>query len=365
MQAPPRRDRPPARGDARLLRLVEGRRPGLRDARALRRAGAHRRVGRATTTSCSRSSTAAAARSAAAADRPTGPCWRSRPGSVDGRFKLTEQGEVIFAQYGDQAIAARHIEQMAAATLLASAPVERGARTLGRRRRFRRPRRDAWTSASRARFFEPGASADGFAPWFAQVTPHGGDRAARARLAARRAAASRSSRSRTCGRSRGCSRGRRRASTSPAGSGSARRSPPSATSTLLRDAYARWPLFTSMIDNVEMSLAKTDERLAAPLPRARRPRRPRRRSCSTRWQLTREWVLRDHRAATSMLEGRPVLRRAVRLRSPTSTRSRCCSCGRCAASARSAESVDPDRRADHRLLLLTVNGIAAGLQNTG
>ena len=34
------------------------------------------------------------------------------PGSVDGRFKLTEQGEVIFARYGDPVIAARHIEQV-------------------------------------------------------------------------------------------------------------------------------------------------------------------------------------------------------------------------------------------------------------
>ena len=44
------------------------------------------------------------------------------PHSVDGRFKLTEQGEVIFARYGDPAIAMRHIDQVAAAVLMASAP---------------------------------------------------------------------------------------------------------------------------------------------------------------------------------------------------------------------------------------------------
>src|SRR5688500_6311134 len=44
------------------------------------------------------------------------------PHSVDGRFKLTEQGEVIFARYGDPAIAMRHIDQVAAAMLLSSAP---------------------------------------------------------------------------------------------------------------------------------------------------------------------------------------------------------------------------------------------------
>ena len=63
----------------------------------------------------SRSSTVAAARSVAAAVRPTG---RSGPGAglgLDGRFKVTEQGEVIFARYGNPAIARRHLEQVTSA----------------------------------------------------------------------------------------------------------------------------------------------------------------------------------------------------------------------------------------------------------
>ena len=44
------------------------------------------------------------------------------PGSVDGRLKLTEQGEVIFANYGDPAIARRHLEQLTGAVLIASTP---------------------------------------------------------------------------------------------------------------------------------------------------------------------------------------------------------------------------------------------------
>ena len=43
-------------------------------------------------------------------------------GSVNCRFKLTEQGEVIFARYGNPTLAVRHIESVAAATLLQSAP---------------------------------------------------------------------------------------------------------------------------------------------------------------------------------------------------------------------------------------------------
>ena len=44
--------------------------------------------------------------------QPTAPC--SRPvGSVKCRFKLTEQGEVIFARYGNPVLAIRHVESVA------------------------------------------------------------------------------------------------------------------------------------------------------------------------------------------------------------------------------------------------------------
>src|SRR5256884_9786825 len=42
------------------------------------------------------------------------------PGSVAGHFKVTEQGEVIFARYGNPAIARRHLEQVTSAVLEAS-----------------------------------------------------------------------------------------------------------------------------------------------------------------------------------------------------------------------------------------------------
>ena len=56
--------------------------------------------------------------------RGGGPAGRAvlaqAPGSVNGSFKVTEQGEVIFARYGQQAIAKRHLEQVGSAVLLAS-----------------------------------------------------------------------------------------------------------------------------------------------------------------------------------------------------------------------------------------------------
>jgi phosphoenolpyruvate carboxylase len=58
--------------------------------------------------------------------RGGGPAGRAilaqAPGSVGGRLKFTEQGEVIAAHYADVTIAQRHLEQVTAAALLASTP---------------------------------------------------------------------------------------------------------------------------------------------------------------------------------------------------------------------------------------------------
>jgi phosphoenolpyruvate carboxylase len=58
--------------------------------------------------------------------RGGGPAGRAilaqAPGSVGGGLKFTEQGEVIAAHYADVTIAQRHLEQVTAAVLLASTP---------------------------------------------------------------------------------------------------------------------------------------------------------------------------------------------------------------------------------------------------
>ena len=103
---PPRGPRRSPGGDARLLRLEQGigvpgrglaappgpGGAGVDGAPARRRADAVPRPRRRA--------------SAAAAARRTGRSSARRPGSVDGRLKLTEQGEVIAANYADPTIAA-------------------------------------------------------------------------------------------------------------------------------------------------------------------------------------------------------------------------------------------------------------------
>src|SRR6202044_2029620 len=89
-------------------------------------------------------------------------------GSVSGRLKVTEQGEVIFARYGRQSIGLRHLEQVTSAVLLASSPSlgERNATAAGEFRALASSIDVAAKSAFRAL-----AEADGFAEWFAKGSP--------------------------------------------------------------------------------------------------------------------------------------------------------------------------------------------------
>ncbi|WP_066521133.1 phosphoenolpyruvate carboxylase [Curtobacterium ammoniigenes] len=279
------------------------------------------------------------------------------PGSVEGRLKITEQGEVIFAQYGDQEIAVRHLEQMAAATLYASSP-ENGAGVSAAADEFA----DLATqldTVSRGAFAEL-VTAEGFAPWFARVTPMEeigllplGSRPARRGLSVESLADLRAipwvfswtqARINLAGWY---------------GLGSALEAVGDIA--LLQRAFRAWPLFAVMIRNVEMSLAKTDDQIAAKyLALGDRPDLAS--AVLDEMQRTRRWVL-----ATSgnqdLVADRPTLARAVRLRSPYVDALSHLQL-RALRSIRATGSADP-QDADHRLLLLTVNGVAAGLQNTG
>src|SRR6201996_347421 len=106
--------------------------------------------------------------------RGGGPAGRAvlaqAPGSVNGSFKVTEQGEVIFAQYGQMAIAQRHLEQVSYAVLLASTE-RRGDRTAAAAASYRAvaERIDKAACAS----FRGLVESPGFANWFARISPLG------------------------------------------------------------------------------------------------------------------------------------------------------------------------------------------------
>jgi len=276
------------------------------------------------------------------------------PGSVAGRFKVTEQGEVIFARYGNRSIARRHLEQVTSAVLEASTSrASRGdpaRRYRGLASRIDAPSRDAYRAL---------VEAPGFEEWFLKVSPI--EELSGLRMAsrpARRGASKRLEDLRAIPWVFAWSQMRLNL---PGwyGMGSGLSKAPLAE---LRRAYTDWPLFNVMLDNAEMSLAKTDRRIAERyLALGDRPELAA--MVLREYDLTLEWVL----AATGhkrLLEDRRVLSWAIELRNPYVDALSHLQL-RALRAMRDRGTGGADRKRAERVFQLSVNGVAAGLQNTG
>ncbi|NLS09536.1 phosphoenolpyruvate carboxylase [Nesterenkonia sp. MY13] len=280
------------------------------------------------------------------------------PHSVDLRFKVTEQGEVIDARYGNPEIALRHIEQVAAATLMASAPSteKRNAAAAEKYAELAQQLDDA----SRKRFHQL-VHAEGFAPWFAQVTPQ--DEIGLLAIGSRPAKRGLSVESLEDLRAIpwNFAWGQARINlTGWYGLGTALETVGDLD--LLRNAYAEWPLFTAMVDNIEMSLAKTDKRIAR-----RYLGLGQEQELATavleELELTEKWIL----AITGqdrLLAQHRVLGRAVQLRNPYVDALSLIQL-RALKKLRSSTLSEEEIQDPRNLLLITLKGVAAGLQNTG
>src|SRR6266542_3400261 len=104
--------------------------------------------------------------------RGGGPAGRAvltqAPGSVAGRFKVTEQGEVVLARYGHLAIAERHLEQVTSAVLLAETSAV-ATRVAQASEAFKDVEVRLGSAALRA--YRELIDTDGFAEWFVRISP--------------------------------------------------------------------------------------------------------------------------------------------------------------------------------------------------
>ena len=280
------------------------------------------------------------------------------PGSVAGRLKVTEQGEVVFARYADTTIAQRHLERLTTAVLLAGSPgVER--RNAGAAQRYAGLAERV--SETSQRTYRALVETPGFADVLAEASPL--EEIGELRMGSRpvrRSAA-------TTGRSLSDLRAipwvfawaQTRANI-PGWYGLGSGLTAVGDMDLLREAYRDWPLFTSLIDIAEMSLAKSQPELAARfLALGGRPDITE--TILAEMDLTVRRVL-EVLDQDRLLEHKRVLGSAIALRSPYVD-------ALSHLQLRALEQVRAPRDDEgslwRHLLLLTVNGAAAGLQNTG
>ena len=306
------------------------------------------------------------------------------PGSIDGRLRMTEQGEVIAANYANPAIARRQLEQLTAAVLLASTP-EHDAR-VAEAGRAGAEAIDELAAASETAYRSLVWEDPDFPAFFRDATPI--LELSALRLGSRPAA-------------RGAGTAHHRTGGPPA-DGSVQ---PLELASLraipwgfawsqsrlnlpgwyglgtaleaywqrhgddgldrLAALYVSWPLFEAILGNAEMTLAKADIGVARSYAGlAGGPGAPRiwerieaehERTVRLLLRVTR----RDH-----LLDGLPALQRSIALRNPY-VDSLSELQVRLLARLRRLRPDDPDRPEILRLVQLTINGIAAGLRNTG
>lgn len=280
------------------------------------------------------------------------------PGSVDGTIRVTEQGEMIQAKFGLEDIAVRTLEVYTTATLDATLMMGRAA-TPGERARMQELSRLASRAYRRIVFDHPR-----FVEYFRKVTPE-------TELTLLNIG----------------SRPSRRPDKKSAGVESLRAIPwqfawtqtrlllaswlgveealgqalERGEAEKLRAMYRDWPFFRSTLDLMEMVLAKADGRIAAQYDRELVPADLQELGDELRGRLERAiktvLAVTGH---TDLVSDNPVLRRSIDVRNPY---------------------VDPINlvqiellrrmRADghdarlERALMVTMNGVAAGLRNTG
>jgi phosphoenolpyruvate carboxylase len=302
--------------------------------------------------------------------RGGGPAGRAvlaqAPGSVNGRLKVTEQGEVIFARYGDPVIAQRHLEQVTSAVLLASTSGE-GARGAALAAEFRPVADQIAVAALRA--YRTLVETEGFAGWLARISPL--EEISEMRIGsrpARRSGAAGLDDLRAIPWVFAWAQTRLNL---PGwyglGSGLAAVTGSEQGLRETRRAYQGWPLLRVLFDNAEMSLAKTDRWIGA-RHLALGGRDDLTGLVLAEYDLTRRLLL----AVTGhdrLLADRPVLSRAVTLRDPYVDALSHLQLRALTALRSLPADGDGTRQAERerlrRLLLLSVNGVAAGLQNTG
>ena len=287
---------------------------------------------------------------------PTNRAVLGQPaGSVAGRFKVTEQGEVAFSRYGEPSLARRHLEQVVHAVLVASTASHEA------------EARECWEAfGPLARTMADASETvwrklverDGFVEFFERVTPiheiEGmkiGSRPARRRQTRSLDDVRAIPWVFAWGQSRinlsgwyGVGSGLEAVAEGPDG---LRR---------LREMHRRWPFFSSFLENVQLSLAKADRQVAQLYLEAAGDAAIEAdvmeefdRTLDLLLRVTEQEVLLGHR---------PVLRRAIDLRNPYVD----------ALSFLQLRFLPDARSGDEqagRVVAVTVGGVAAGLQNTG
>jgi len=289
------------------------------------------------------------------------------PGSVNGRIRITEQGEVIDERYGHPAIARRHLEQTIHAVLLASMP----------NRLVKTTAQPAWrtamaelTAAAYAAYRQLIYETPALLEYWQQATPI--NEISHLRIGSRPV---RRQSSDIFASLRAIPWGfswmqSRHVLPGWYGVGDAlaiyTANHPEGL-TLLQEMYHDWPFFHTIIDNVQISLGKADIDIAkryAGLVKNEAVRQQIFDQIEAAFGLTCRWILRIT-GQNELLDNAPTLQRAVRQRNPYLDPLNLIQIELLRRLRALPDQESPEAEPLWQAIFLTINGIAVGLKNTG
>ena len=294
---------------------------------------------------------------------PANRAIRAQPAeSINGRFRLTEQGEVIASRYSNPELARRRLEQVVHAVLMASAPLtqEQAKVPEGWREAL-----DQMSLTGQQAYRKLVYETPGFIQFWQEATPL--EEIKRLHIGSRPAA-----------RAEDPEVTKIRAIPWVFSWMQSRFNLPSwyslgtglnaiADLPLLREMYAGWPFFKIMLDNTEISLLKADMDIAAlyaELVTEQDLAAMLFNDIRDEYKRTRETILSISRHIT-LLELEPVTQNAVHLRNPYIDPLNYIQVEMLRRLRTLSDPNSPEADSLREVVFLTINGIAAGLKNTG
>jgi phosphoenolpyruvate carboxylase len=293
---------------------------------------------------------------------PANRAIRAQPaGSIKGRFRLTEQGENIASRYSNPELAHRHLEQIVHAVLVASSPVKTQAEIPGAWRAGMDQMSKAAFQAYRGLVYETPV----FIEFWQAVTPL--DEIKRLHIGSRPAARTQSSEVSKIRAIPWVFSWMQSRFNLPGWFGLGTALESIKDSALLRDMYQGWPFFKTMLDNTEMSLLKADMDIATlyvDLVPDKAIAKEIFDLIQTEYSRTRDFVLAISGHQT-LLDEEPITQHAVQLRNPYVDPLNYIQVEMLRRLRALPDVEGKEAQSLREVIRLTINGIAAGLRNTG
>jgi phosphoenolpyruvate carboxylase len=294
---------------------------------------------------------------------PANRAIRSQPaGSINGRFRLTEQGEIIAARYSNPDIAHRHLEQIVHAVLMTSAPSN------DEREHIPEVWRRALNSmsiASHKSYRKLVYETPGFVDFWRTATPL--EEIKRLHIGSRPAARADSPEVAKIRAIPWVFSWMQSRFNLPGWYGLGSGLASASSIALLKEMYFGWPFFRTLLDNTEISLLKADMDIAT-LYSGLVPDK----SLSAgifgdiRAEFDRTYdSLLKISGHSELLENEPITKGSVKLRNPYVDPLNYLQVDMLRRLRNLPDTNSPEAESLREVVVLTINGIAAGLRNTG